>query len=286
MVIMLESNEPPQISMMCKANNKTSVTVFSDEPLVLLVAIFNDSAVAADSHNAPLRYKIRELEKKFKAGQMEEEEFKRAVEETEQNMLKVRIYRLGGPKGWPQFIKFQALSENTWRDVNWPLKLSIFYPANQVVDLDASTSCYVEYGLDPEDPERPIGKFQVKALTEIVKDKTVESNVVTLNLLQKKMPKTERSKEENILNRAEYAYRRGLYKKAEEYVQSILKANPNSIPALNLLGNVKEKRLNLPAALSAYEKAFEEFNKQYPDSRESPTLIIKNIKRLRALTEE
>jgi len=285
-VAMLESNELPQISIICRANDETSVTVFNDEPLVLLVAISNDSADAAESHNAPFRYKIRELEKKFKAGQMEEEEFKRSVKEIEQNMLKVRVYRFGGPKGWPQFIKFQALSENTWRDVNWPLKLSIFYPADQVVELDASTSCYVEYGLDPEDPERPIGEFQVKAIVEIVKNKTVESNVVTLNLLQKKMPMTERSKEENLLNKAEYAYRRGLYEDAEKYVQSVLKANPNSIPALNLLGDVEEKRLNLPAALSAYEKAFEEFNKQYPDRREPPDLIIEKINRLRALMEE
>ena len=283
---MLESNEPPQISMMCRANKETSVKVFFDEPLVLSVTIFNDSAVAADSHNAPFRDQIRELEKKFREKHMEEEEFKRSVEEIEQNMLKVRVYRFGGPMGWPQFIKLQVLSENTWSDIDWPLKLSIFSPADQVVDLDASTSCYVEYGLDPEDPERPIGEFQVKALAEIVKDMTVESNVVTLNLLQKKMPKTESSKEENILNRAEYAFRRGLYEEAEEYVQSVLKDNPNFIPALNLLGDVEEKRLNLPAALSAYEKAFEEFNKQYPDSREPPHLIIENINRLRALMEE
>ena len=283
---MLESIEPPQISMMCRANEETSVTVFYDEPLILSVTIFNDSAEAANSHNAPFRYQIRELEKKFREKHMEEEEFKRSVEEIAQNMLKVRVYRFGGPMGWPQFIKLQVLSENTWSDVDWPLKLSIFSPADQVVDLDASTSCYVEYGLDPEDPERPIGEFQVKALAEIVKDKTVESNVITLNLLQKKMPKTERSKEENLLNRAEYAYRRGLYEEAEEYVQSVLKDNPNSIPALNLLGDVEEKRLNLPAALSAYEKAFEEFNKQYPDSREPPHLIIENINRLRALMEE
>ena len=283
---MLESNEPPRISMMCRANKDTSATVFIDEPLVLLVAIFNDSAEAADSHNAPFRYQIRELKKKFKVGQMEEEEFKRSVEEIEQNMLKVRVYRFGGPRGWPQFIKLQVLSENTWSDVDWPLKLSIFSPTDQVVDLDASTSCYAEYGLDPEDPERPTGKFQIKGVVEIVKDMTVESNVVTLNLLEKKMPKTESSKEENLLKRAEYAFRRGLNEEAEEYVQSVLKDNPNSIPALNLLGDVEKKRLNLPAALSAYEKAFEQFNKQYPDSREPPHLIIENINRLRALMKE
>jgi len=285
-VVMLESNEPPQISIMCRANRGTSVKVFFDEPLVLSVTIFNDSAVAADSHNAPFRDQIRELEKKFREKRMEEEEFKGAVEDVEQNMLKVRIYRFGGPEGWPQFIRFQALSDNTWSDVDWPLKLSIYSPTNQVVDLDASTSCYVEYGLDPEDPERPTGKYQIKAVVEIVKDKIVESNVVTLNLLQKNMPKTQSSKEENLLNRAKYAFRRGLYKEAEEYVQSVLKANPNSISALHLLGKIEEKKSNLSAALSAYEKALEEVTVQLPDRKEPPHLIIENIKRLRALMEE
>lgn len=282
----MDSNEPPQISIKCRANKGTSVKVFFDEPLVLSVTIFNDSAVAADSHNAPFRDHIRELEKKFREKRMEEEEFKGAVEDVEQNMLKVRIYRFGGPEGWPQFIRFQALSDNTWSDVDWPLKLSIFSPTNQVVDLDASTSCYVEYGLDPEDPERPTGKYQIKAVVEIVKDKIVESNVVTLNLLQKNMPKTQSSKEENLLNRAKYAFSRGLYKEAEEYVQSVLKANPNSISALHLLGKIEEKKSNLSAALSAYEKALEEVTVQLPDRKEPPHLIIENIKRLRALMEE
>jgi tetratricopeptide (TPR) repeat protein len=285
-MVMLESNEPPQISMMCRANKETSVKVFFDEPLVLSVTIFNDSAVAADSYNAPFRDQIRELEKKFREKRMEEEEFKEAVDEIEQNMLKVRIYRFGGPEGWPHFIRFQALSEKTWRDVDWPLKLSIYSPVNQVVDLDASTSCYVEYGLDPEDPERPTGKYQIKAVVEIVKDKIVESNVVTLNLQQKTMPKTQSSKEENLLNRAKYAFRRGLYKEAEEYVQSVLKANPNSISALHLLGKIEEKKSNLSAALSAYEKALEKVTIQLPDRKEPPHLIIENIKRLRALMEE
>ena len=100
------------------------------------------------------------------------------------------------------------------------------------------------------------------------------------------MPKTQSRKEENLLNRAKYAYRRGLYKEAEEYVQSVLKTNPNSISALHLLGKIEEKKLNLSAALSAYEKALEEVNVQLPDRREPPDLIIENIKRLRALMEE
>jgi tetratricopeptide (TPR) repeat protein len=280
------SNEPPQIDVLCRANEETSITVYDDEPLIFSVAMVNDDAATAASYNTPLEDQIREIERKFKAEQMEEKEFKRAVEEIERNMLKVRVYRFGSPLGWPHYIKFQALSGDTWRYVNWPLKLLIYHPATQVVDLDASTSCYVEFGLDPEDPQRPKDEFQVKAVVEIAKDITVESDVVTINFLQQKMPKAETSKEGFLLAKGEYAYKRGLYEDAKEYTQRVLKANPHSLLALNLLGEIEEGKKDLSAALSAYEKALEEAYEQYPDRREPPRALLNKIRRIRAMMQE
>lgn len=285
-MVKLVLNEVPQIRMVCRANKKTSVTTYEDEPLILSVAMVTYAAAHASSHNAPFEDRLQELERKFKEKQMEEEEFKRTVKEIKRRMLKVRIFRFGGPIRWPYFIKFQALSEDTWRDVNWPLKLLLYLPTTQVATLDASTSCYVEYGLDPEDVQRPQGEIQVKAVVEIVKDKTFESDVVTVNFLQQKMPKAERSKEETILFKGRYAYKRGLYEDAMEYVQRALVANPLSLPSLELLGDIEESKGNLRAALSAYEKAREEFYKQYPDMREPPRYFEMKINRLRALMEE
>lgn len=276
------SNELPQIDVLCRANDEASATVYGDEPLILSVAIVNDAAATAASYNAPLIDQIKELERRFKAKKMDEGEFKRAVEEVEQRMLKVKIYRLGGPLGWPNFIKFQVLLEDAWKYVDWPLKLLKYHPESQMVTLDASTSCFVEFGLDPQDAQRPTGEFQVKAVVEIAKDITVESGVVTLNLLKKKMPVAERKKEETLLAKGRYAYKRGLYEEALGHVQTILKADPHSLPALDLLGDIEEKRGNLPAALSAYEKALEEFLKQLPDVREPPRALENKINRLRA----
>ena len=285
-MVMLESNELPQIDVLCRVNEESSVTVYADEPLILSVAMVNDAAVYAASHNAPLKDQIQELERKFKAGQMEEEEFKRSVEEIEQSMLMVRIYRLGGPMGWPRFIKFQYLSEDTWEDVDWPLKLLVHHPDTQVVDLDASTSCYVEFGLDPQDAQRPKGEFQVRAVVEIVKGKNIESDVVTVNLLQKKMPKAKTSKEETLLAKGRYAFKRGLYEDAKEYVQRVLKGNPHSLLALDLLGDIEERRKDLSAALSAYEKALEEYNKKYPGTREPPRILLMKIDVIRNMMGE
>lgn len=283
MVRILESNEFSQISMACRANDQTNITIYKDEPLILSVSMVNDDAIHAASFNAPLEDQIKELERKFKAKMITADRFKGAVEEVKEQMLTVRIYRIGGPKGWPYFIKFQTLLENSWKELEWPLKLLLQYPSSSVVTLDGWTSCYVEFGLDPEDMERPQGEIKIKSIVEIGKGMTVESNIVTINFLTEKMPEKEKDKEEILIAKGRYAYKRGLYDEAIKYVQKALRVNPHSLPSLNLLGDIEEKRGNLNAALSAYEKALEEFNKQYPDADEPPRLIESNISKLQDL---
>ncbi len=283
MVRILESNIFSQISMACSANEQTNITVYKDEPLIFSVSLVNDDAIHAASFNVPLEDQIKELERKFKANKITEEEFKGAAEEIKKEMLKVRIYRIGGPKGWPYFIKFQSLLKNSWEDLKWPLRLLLQHPSSNVVTLDGWTSCYAEFGLDPEDIERPEGELKVKSIVEIGKGMRVESNIVTINFLTEKMPETEKDKEEILIVRGRYAYKRGLYDEAIKYIQKALQVNPHSLPSLNLIGNIEEKRGNLNAALSAYEKALEEYNKQYPDAYEPPRLIESNISRLQAL---
>ena len=152
-----------------------------------------------------------------------------------------------------------------------------------MVTLDGWTSCYTEFGIDSEDIGRPQGEIKVKSIVEIGKDMTVESNIVTINFLTEKMPETEKDKEEILIAKGRYAYKRGLYDEAIKYVQKVLQVNPHSLPSLNLLGKIEEKRGNLNAALSAYEKALEEFDKQHPDAYEPPRLIERNISKLQAL---
>lgn len=81
----------------------------------------------------------------------------------------------------------------------------------------------------------------------------------------------------------EYALKRGLYDDAIIQVKRILDADPSSIGSLALLGDIEEKKGNFSAALSAYEKALDEFEKQYPDLDELPDALIGNIVRLKAL---
>lgn len=281
--IILESNEFSHISIACKANEHSNIAVYKDEPLILSVSMVNEDAIHAASFNAPLEDQIKELERKFKVKQITEEGFKGEVEEIKKEMLKIKIYRIGGPKGWPYFIKFLTLLEDSWKEVDWPLWLLLHYPSSEVITLNGWTSCYAEFGLDSEDVKRPQGEKKVKAIIEIDKNTTVESNIVTINFLEEKIPEIEKDKEEILITKGRYAYKRGLYDEAIGYVQNALQANPHSLPSLNLQGDIEEKRGNLNASLSSYEKALEEFNEQYPDAYDPPRLIERNIGKLRAL---
>ena len=283
MVIILKSNEFSQISMACRANEQNNTTVYKDEPLILSVSMVNEDAVHAASFNVSLEDQVKQIESKFIAKKITEEEFKGKIEEIKKEMLKVRIYRIGGPKGWPYFIKFQTLLKDSWGEVDWPLWLLMHYPSDNVITLDGWTSCYAEFGLDSEENKRPQGEKKVKAIIEIDKNTTVESNIVTINFLKEKIPEKVKDKEEILIAKGRYAYKRGLYDEAIEYIQRALQVNPHSLPSLNLMGDIEEKRGNLNASLSAYEKALEEFNEQYPDSYDPPLLIERNIGKLRAL---
>ena len=282
-VIMLETNKAHQFDIALRANGKTSATVFQDEPLTLSVSIANDEMVQAAIQNWPLKEQLRTLERRFKAKHIGEEEFKRTAIEIEGKMLKEKVIRFGGPTGWTSFARLQALSKKAWELVDWPLSTLVTYPAGLVAELDGSSSCYVEYGLDPGDDRRPQGELQIRAVVEIIKGEISESNIVTVNFLKRKMSKSMRDNEETILVLGEYAFKRGLYDDAIVQVKRILDVDPSSIGSLALLGDIEEKRGNFSAALSAFEKALDEFEKQYPDFEELPDALIGDIIRLQAL---
>lgn len=279
----METNKSPQLGIEFRANGKTSAMVFQDEPLTLSVSIANNEMVQTAIQNWPLKEQLRTLERRFKAKHIGEEEFKRATIEIEGKLLNEKIIRFGGPTGWTSFVRLQALSKKAWEFVDWPLSTLVTYPAGPVAELDGSSSCYVEYGFDSEDDRRPQGELQIKAIVEIIKGEVSESNVVTVNFLKRKMPKSMKDKEETILVLGDYAFKRGLYEDAMVQVNRILDANPNSIGSLALLGDIEEKRGNFSAALSLFEKALDEFEKQYPDLEELPDALIGDIIRLQAL---
>jgi len=277
---------PPVFGIELRANRGKSTKVHEDEPLILSVSIINEAAAQANVYNHPLKERFKTLERRLKAKHIDEEEFIMVAGEIREEMLQERIYRFGGPTGWTSYVRFQTLSDQVWEYVDWPLWVLVSYPSGLVAELDGQNSCYVEYGLDPEDDRRPNGETEIRAMVEIMKGEPSESNVVTVNFLKRKMSKTMRDKEETIQFLAEYSFKRELYDDARAHLLNILEANPSSIRSLALLGNIEEKKGDLSAALSTYVKTLEEFEKKYPDVDEPPDGLISDIERLLELVSE
>ncbi|TRO46755.1 hypothetical protein E2P65_05295 [Candidatus Bathyarchaeota archaeon] len=278
------SDELPGVSMYCRVNDEESCTVHRDTPLIISVSMVNDVAATAASHNAPIEDEIRRLEERLEAGHMDQEEFDAAAERLRREMVRIKVYRIGGPGGWLHFIKIQSLTGEEWGDVDWPLWPLTHHPEVEVAEIDASTTCYVELGFDPDDPKRPEGELQIRAVAKLFGDETIESEAARVNFLAEGLPKAERAKEEVLVAKGEYALKRGLHDEALRHVQAVLKAKPSSIPALGLLAEIEESRGNLKEALTAFETAFDEFRKQ-SKMRDPPRYFIKKIRLLRARLE-
>ncbi len=277
------SKNSPKISMILRVNGEENAEIFDDEPLIISVSINNDAAIRTAFENFPSKERMKNLEKMLKAKMLDEDEFKRASNEIRSSMKKAAIYRFGCPTGWTEFVKIQAMSEGQWEHVDWPIQLLEHFPPEPVAELDESSTCYVEFGIDLEDPKRPRGAHEIRAITEIIKGEIVESNISKVNFLGKKMPKNKRDDEETLMAKAEYLYKRGLYDESRNVIGKALETNPNQINALALLGDIKEKKGDFTAALSAYMNAAEEFEKQYSDLDEPPEILISNITKLQAL---
>ena len=84
-----------------------------------------------------------------------------------------------------------------------------------------------------------------------------------------------RGDEEKLnLDLARYFSTTGDFGKTLEHARKALAANPKSIPAHILVGEIKERQGDPEGALAAYQKATTEFYKQYPDSYELPQYLI------------
>lgn len=285
MVVLLSDNSP-NISMTLRVKGEENVEVYDDEPLIISVSLVNDAAIRAASDNFPLNERIKSLEKMFKARMLDEDEFKRASNEIRLSMKKARAYRFGGPKGWTEFVKIQVMSDGKWELVDWPFWLLEYFPPEPVAELNGLATCYVEFGIDSEDPGRPRGEYEMRAVIEIIKGEIVESNISTVNFLGKKMPMDKRDSEETLRAKAEYLYKRGLYDESRKVINRVLEVDPTLINALVLLGDIEEKKGDISAALSAYMNAAEEFEKQYPDLDEPPEILVNNIVRLQSLANQ
>jgi len=278
------SSETPSIRIALRANDLTEVEVYQDQPVTIRVTLGNHSATASASKNLSLVRKKREYDRKLANGQISPEEHEKAVAELQSKMAPSKVCRIGGPEAWPKVIKFQSLNRNQWQDVDWPLVLMIRLPDARVAEIGTKL-CLAEFGLDPAvKAERPRGKFQLRAVVEIARDTYVQSNEVSINLLQKPMPQAEKKSERTLVDLGRYWYKRGLLEDAKKYAEEALQLNPNSIEAPVLLGDIHLKQERLSEALQSYKKALDQSSSL--GLKERPDYVIRQMTKIRSMLRE
>ena len=150
---MLLSKEIP-IRFGCRANGEVTTTLWHGEPLTFSLSVINEGAIHDASYNAAIKSEIETLERNFNEKQIMEARYREKLDELRSQMKPERILILGGPEGWTHFIKFRYCAEGEWKEFDYPLHILLYYPQQETVEFNGTTSCYIDFGLDPEDADR------------------------------------------------------------------------------------------------------------------------------------
>ena len=274
----------PAPSISLQINSEHELTVFSGTPLIFKVRLGNHYAQNTALRNEAAKHHAEELRAAAASGQISQDRASRLMAGLNKP-LEIPVLRVGDSTlGWSQFIHFNVRSpDGKQQSLTWPLTLAS-EPAAKSLQLDARTTGQAEYLLGPSVAlQVPPGAYDVVAILEVPSDAKpaadrwqgrVQSPPVRLTIVPKPDHLSPAQEEEANLQLIRY------YRKAKDSVQAlqlaekVLATNNSSIPALVMVGELKEEQGNLKDALKSYQAALAQFDKQYPNSYEPPEYLI------------
>lgn len=242
--------------------------------LVLSAAIVNPSVVQDGAWNRIMENRLEGLKNDLEAHRISEEAFARVTREIESKKIPITTYRLGGPEGWPRFLRFEEERAGSWKEVDWLLHLMVHRPEQEIVEFPPEQSCYVEYGLDPKDAEEmPREEHRLRARISLIGGEAGVSNSASVHFLEERVPAEEMRELTSFQRRATYFLKRGLYDQVLSIVDEGKAIHPLALGLMQLHGIAEVKRGNYSAALSVFETALAEERKLPPADEASPVLI-------------
>jgi len=255
-------------------NEREEEEIYLNDIIVFLVSITNPEAEEAKYHNEMIDRMLSELEERYKAGEISEDEYKAEKERLEKQKVEVKAYTIGSPEQpWYKHIQFQMKSNDQWIPLNWDLKVIYVNPEDPVLQLNGVDSAYVTFSIAPDDVNKiPEGSYHVK-----VYFLESESNTVKIKLLKKVKRKPSIEK---LAFTARYLIYMKRYDDAKARIDRLLKLQPDSIEGNLLLGEFYEEKGDIDNALKYYTKARDQFYKHFPEAIEPPRYVESKISRL------
>ncbi len=272
----------PNISLQIDRNHE--LVVYRGTPLLFEVRLANRRAINADFANHAERAYVETLKVRLSRGEIPKEQAATQLAALRGEHKSQPLLLGDEATGWEQFVHIsQLLPDGKRQPLPWPLKL-VAPPEAKTLTLDAKNTAQLDYLLDLVTAAQiPAGDYRILAAVEVPVDAKVaadrwrgrvESEPAKLTILPRPDRLTPEEEEKTHLQFARYYQAAKDWTHAQESAQKALAANPKSIPAHILVGEVKEAQGDLRGALEAFQTAQTEFYKQYPESYEAPLYLI------------
>lgn len=285
-----EADAPPIPYVSLQINGSDELDTFAGVPLLLTVRLSNPRAMNAAAENFAREQLIQETERGIAEGTWTAEQAQAGLARLRRKK-EIRPLQWGdASRGWNEYVHFTAITnEGKTSPLAWPIT-PLAPPAAGGLSLDARKTAELKYAIAPASSSGiSPGEYQLVALLVVPEAENppaehwrgqVISAPVKLKI-SPMPPSPDAAQAEQInLDFARFYMAGGDLRKALDHAQRSLTANPGSLAALSLSGEIKESQGDDAGALADYQSALGAFRLQYPRAYEPPLALLDAIKRL------
>lgn len=285
-----EADAPPIPYVSLQINGRDELDAFAGAPLLLTVRLSNPRAMNAAAENFAREQLIQETERGIAEGNWTAEQAQAGLAKMRRKK-EIRPLQWGdASRGWNEYVQLATIaSDGKTSPLAWPTT-PLAPPAAGGLSLDARKTAELKYAIAP-DASFGIapGEYQLVALlvvpeagnppAEHWRGQAISAPVKLK--ISPMPPSPDAAQEEQInLDFARFYTAGGDLNKALDHAQRSLTANPGSLAALSLSGEIKEALGDDAGALADYQSALGAFRRQYPRAYEPPLALLDAIKRL------
>lgn len=253
------------------ADNKNSVTVFHDEPVIFSVTLTNPGSRFAQDWNIASERDIAKLKERMKNDTSRKEKYTKEIGQLEAAKKEVPTFKIGTKQQpWFTMIKWEIIPVTP---ATTPFSLPVFltYPQTDTVAvLDAGSYYKAFYGISESEMQKwKAGKYRLRAVCEKMVSEPFE-----LTVKAQGMSSIEAESIQMLFKKGRYYWLSGNPGMAIQSVQKIIVKNPALTDAFVFRGEIFVQKMDYAAALKDFTEALKLLSMQHPVQSEPPEYLL------------